>query len=718
MQRRTASHAQHESRHTRRLARVALFVLGVLISPELYAQSTQQEQNGQNGPAVPTVAATADWNADRWRGSRDRLHFTLSRSLDSGREQLGVVIGGVDYSDLVVLRGTHASLTTDLARLPAGEQDAVVYVVRDAVEWNELVRVPLRVRSRAGFEQSAVRPSIELNSVGQLDRRDPPDVEAFDRRRYQDVTVRIAVEGQAERDGWQLSTNGNAIAVTQEQQRVRFAELQGEAPALDLADYRLHATRPGVEFTIGHQAAGTHRFLLNGFGSRGIGGRASLGPAVAIEGALLNGTHIAGWGNPFGVNNPTHRVATAGVTLEMVPSRPGALAVHVAGVEGSLLPLTSFNQGAPADAESSRGGGVSVVASDIEQRFRLQAGYARSQFTNPFDPTLAGTESLVSVQQDTRAARYAELAVDVLRTAPVLGTSASAALIARHERVDPLYRSVASFVASDRDVNGADLLGNVGPLSFQSGASTSRDNLQRLPSILTTRTNNATAGASLPLSALLPGPSWLLPGVSYALQRTHQFGEGVPVNGEFDPSHIPDQVSTNETAMADWNTGAYTLSYRWNASLQDNRQLGRENADFLTVVNALSIGGAARAGLDASLDVSRERQTIYELDITQQLDRIGASVRWQPLARTDVLGIVSQSWGRQPTLDARTRNTELQLELSRGFDLYRRYDGGTQGRFFIRYARTRAALLPLFAQPLLDQRITWTLNAGGSLRIF
>jgi hypothetical protein len=60
---------------------------------------------------------------------------------------------------------------------------------------------------------------------------------------------------------------------------------------------------------------------------------------------------------------------------------------------------------------------------------------------------------------------------------------------------------------------------------------------------------------------------------------------------------------------------------------------------------------------------------------------------------------------------------EHQIELSQGFNLYRRVESGTQARIFIRYARTRAALVPL--QPVSGQlpSIMWTLSAGSSIRL-
>lgn len=670
--------------------------------------------------AAPSLGVEAEWEPTQWLPSHARPALRLSRPLVSPHERLGLVLRGVDLSDLLEVRGPRAVLRTDLSRLPAGEHELLVFVVTRERAWEEVARLPLRVQFRAGLERVALRPGVELTSTGQLDRRDPPDVEPTDRSAYQDLTLRLAVEGETARDGWTVALQGNAVGVSRAEQRLRFAELEGRAPLLDLADYSVQLRRDRLAFTIGHQSAGTHRFLPNNFGSRGVGGRAQLGSALTFGGALLHGTQLAGWSNPFGLSTPAHRLATADMGVEFVPSRPGALALSLSAVDGSLLPLTNFTQAAATDAETSRGGGLHVAASDLTQRIRVQLGYARSRFRNPGDPLLAGDDHVVAVETDTRSARYGELAMDLVPQTVVVGQPVLLQVVGRHERVDPLYRSVGAFVAADRDVNGADLTSTLGPLSLRAGAVTSRDNLQRLPSVLTTRTNETSVGVATPLGGLLPRAPALLPTVSYAWQRTHQRSDELPEDGAFELSHLPDQVSRNETVEAQWHVGSSLLSYRWNASHQDNRQPGRQAADFLTVVNLLSLGGTLRTGFEASVDLSRERQTLYEQSLTQQLDRIGASARWQPLARTDLLAVLSHALGDQPTIESRTRNTELQLELSRGFDLYRRFDGGTQGRVFIRYARTRAVVHPFTgaAQPLLDARITWTLNAGGSIRFY
>ena len=675
--------------------------------------------SSQSPPSNMALTVWAEWDTARFRSDREPIELVLSRPLTSMQEHIALAVGNMDVSSLTEVRGTRAWMTPDIIRLPAGSTHVTAYLVNSTGEWQELARFPLRVRNRAGLDEAYVRPNVDLNSIGQLDRRDPPDTPPPDRRIYQDLTLRLGFESSMARNEWRVVTQANAVGVTEETQRLRYNDLQSSAPRVDLADYRIQGSRPGLDFVIGHQTVGQHRFLINGFGSRGIGSTVRLGPLLTLDASLLNGSSISGWSNPVGIARPLHRVGTAGIAVELRPSRPGAAQLHLSAISGSLLPQAGFSQAAATDAEQSRGGGVRFVGSDVNQRVRFEAGYARSRFTNPFDPLLAGDETLVPVRAETRAARYGELTVDLLRNAAVFrGVAASLSTTLRHERIDPLYRSVGAFVQSDRDANGLDITGGIGPLALRGAITRGRDNLQNVPSVLTTETRGGSFAAVLPLSSLVNGSPSYLPTASYSNEITRQAGTNVPVNGGFEASHVPDQANVNATMNLNWNVRGFSVDVRHNNSLQDNRQVGRERADFETTVDALTIGGSARVGLDVSFDVSREHQTDVEQDVSRQLMRLGASIRWQPLAHTDLVGMVSHSQGAQPGTEQRVRNVEYQLELSRGFNVYRRLDGSTQGRVFIRYAHTRATVLPFVQQSLFDSRITWTLNAGASMRLF
>ena len=153
---------------------------------------------------------------------------------------------------------------------------------------------------------------------------------------------------------------------------------------------------------LGHVSAGSHRHLMNGFASRGVSATVRGGVASLAVGAV-NGSSIVGWNNISGLNNGDHRVYSATLGLELRPRRPGALHLDATVLDGSLLPQTSFTQGAVVDAERSTGGGVQLSATTPGERLRAAAGYSRSRFDNPDnDQELTGTSGVVPVERETR----------------------------------------------------------------------------------------------------------------------------------------------------------------------------------------------------------------------------------------------------------------------------------------------------------------------------
>ncbi|HEX4936297.1 MAG TPA: hypothetical protein VFV33_24115, partial [Gemmatimonadaceae bacterium] len=313
-----------------------------------------------------------------------------------------------------------------------------------------------------------------------------------------------------------------------------------------------------------------------------------------------------------------------------------------------------------------------------------------------------------------------ELGLQLLRDLKLVGaTRASLQATARHERIDPLYRSVGAFVQGDQQQDGGDLTATIGALSVQGGYSRGRDNLAEIPSILTTRTRRRAVNLAAPLGGLLGlGARAWLPVASFAWEGTAQAGDGIPVGGTYQATHIPNQFNRVRTASLSWSPTRFSLSYRWNESFQDNRQATRERADLRTRVHGVQFGVNGLPRFTPALEGSVERQQVFETGVQVRTSRLGTL--WQSqLTRTLAFnGNVSHMWGFDPFGQRRTRNLELQGELSQGFTLYRAADGGTQGRVWLRYARTRAVFLPFVADPTLVPQLMWTVNAGTSFRFF
>jgi len=147
-------------------------------------------------------------------------------------------------------------------------------------------------------------------------------------------------------------------------------------------------------------------------------------------------------------------------------------------MDGSILSQSSVNQGAITDAEASNGMSVRVLASGLKQRFKLDAGWAQSTFDNALDPGLNQGFNVVDVAEATNEARYLDATLNVLKNVGLGGRrTASLTVGLKHERVDPLYRTVATGVRADNLQNQLDLRALIAGLTFQAMFLDAEDNL-------------------------------------------------------------------------------------------------------------------------------------------------------------------------------------------------------------------------------------------------
>ncbi len=670
--------------------------------------------------AAAPLTASPGFPADRWLSAREPVAVELSAAPAGSAGRLAVVVDKTDVTALTEVQGTRLTYRPGNLRVPTGETEMTVYLVSSEGQWREIGRFPIRILNRAGFQELGVTPKADLVSDGQLDQGQTPEGSPPDRRTYQDLTLNFGFQGAASRPGWTLRGQANAVGVTREEQRLRFGERGADAPSVDLSDYLLDLDGGPVKASLGHVTFGTSRHLINGQASRGATGLVQFGSVVKLGLAALNGSSIVGWSNPVGLSRPDHRMFSAELGLEVVPKHPGLVQLAATVLDGSVLPLAGYTQGVVNDAEDGRGGGVRVMLSDPSQRVRVEGGFTRARFTNPQDSLLSQGAVLVPVRPTTRNARYLDASVQLIRglqLSPTVQASLTGSF--RHERVDPLYRSIATAVRADWDQEVYEANGTLGQLGVQYSHSRSRDNLDDVPSILTTRTRADNLNVALPAGAVFRAQptAWWWPVLSVAYQVTRQVGDGVPENGGFSPSHVPDQLSRNATLGVSWQQATWNLAYRHNVSRQDNRQPGRENADFRSWVHGVTLGVTPVPALSLALDLSDEHQRSIEVNQLQHTRRAGLQADWRVLRNTTLQGYGSLTDSDDDPVTQESRFTEFRLEASQGFNLYRRTASGTQARVFLRYARSKSSQSGPALASVPDQTL-WSLATGMSLRLY
>lgn len=664
-------------------------------------------------PAAPAAAqqlsVTSSLPADGFVDPDTPVEITLSRPLQEG-ERIALWIGDEDVSGLVRATGTTLRYEPDVVPLPVGTGELRAFLVSDGT-WDELAALPLRVRSRAGFESGSANLRLSAGLDGQVAEGHVPAENAPERETYEDLEGELTMELEQAHRAFTLQGSAQVFGTSHREDALRFREEARDAPRVDLAEYALTVKRRDAALTLGHLRTGGHRHLIQGLASRGAELALEAGSRVRMSAAVTGATRVVGWDDAFGAGDPDHRIWNASVGVEAAPT-PGALRVDLTFMGGSVLPRSGFNRGAVVDAETSRGMGLRIRAQGLDRRLSLDAGLARSSFDNPEDPGLEQGLDLVDVERESADARYLDASLALLRGISLGSRTADLSVGVRHERVDPLYRSVGARVGADNLTNELDVQATVAGAALRATFASDEDNLDDVASVLKSHTDRTGLTLGLPAARILGSRSPWLPRIQLRMDRTHQFGEALPENGGFDPSHVPDQVSTRKSASADWRWERVSLGYRWDASHQDNRQEGREESDLKGSTNTVSLGLAPLPSLDLGLDLGLERSENLERDEVEDTRNLGASLRWRPFDRSTL----SLRWSRTASEDRAGTRERIARTLDAQLSSAVPGLAPVQGQLFVRFSRRESERTDATLE-LSDRRETWTVTTGLSVTL-
>jgi hypothetical protein len=666
--------------------------------------------------AAGAIDARLDTGGREWVRRDDSIRVVLDRLPQPSEGRLAVLLGAADVSDLFRIDEGVLVYRPELAPLPAGESQVHVYLVSPADEWQEIAALPLRVLGRAGFQKLELAPRLDLTSQALVD-----DAAGTGETGFRDGTGQLDVRGGFQRPGLGFTGQLNVLGVSAREQALRFGSEAEEAPKADLSSYRLAFTRGRAGLQIGHLSWGDSRHLIRGFSSRGVAATAPLGRWGNLSLGGMSATSIVGWDNPLGLSEGDHQVLAGTLGLELVPGRPGALRLEGTLLDGSQLPRSGFNQGNVNDREDSSGWALSLSAQALSQRFRLAGGYAESTFDNPPDPTLSQGLDVVPVESETRDGRYLDLQLDLLRNRSLAEHLPLTVTVGwQHERVEPLYRTVASSVRPDVDQDLYSLSASLGPLSARLSRSEMEDNLDDIPSVLKTLTDRDAVELAVPLAALFrvdgAAARWL-PMVAFTTDRTHQRGAGIPVNSGFAASHVPDQVSRSQASSLQWQGNRWGLGYNLSRSAQDNRQPGREQADFHTRTQGVTLSLMLHSRFDLNLDWSGERARNEELLEVARTTRQSLGFNWRPTDRMTLFGTASRTEGEVEPVGSELRNDLADLQWTWRFPWELGAGHGLAPQIFVRYSWLDNAVQdPRFALFAVDS--SWSVTSGLNVSIF
>lgn len=641
------------------------------------------------------------------------IELTFSRPLLRPAERIAVFIDRTDVTGLFRAGARSMAYERGLILLPGGTHELVVYVVESASgTWREVHRQPFQTVGPLGFQPGRSDLSLTAATARRMTEGFDPE-EAAPPEAVENVDLQFRLSTEHVRGALKVASQTALVGASERDKALRFYQRGDDAPRLDLSSYLLQASNGPVDLSVGHVSAGDQRHLVNRFSSRGATLAVRPGSRVDLSVAALNGSQEVGWDRLIGLDDGGHRLVTGTVGLEAF-STPGALRVELSGLNGSVRPQAGFNQGVVNDAEESRGLALRVTAQALSRRLRLDAGVSRSRFDNPEDPTLAQGFDLVGVEEETSGARYLEASVDALRDLRLSDTRRARLTVGyRHERVDPLYRSLGAYTQADRLQDQVDVSADVAGITVQANRAESRNNLSDVASILTTDLDRSQLSVGVPLARVVGVTTAWLPSLQYRQDRTHQRGRDVPTDGGFSPSHVPDQVSLNRTAGADWRFARISLGAQWNRSEQDNRQEGRENADLTVTRTTGTVRVAPWRTLSLAVDVGLEASENLERDETDETTRWGAQLQWQVFDRSQVSVRFSDTSSEDLLRTRRRYNNQVDAQWSSVLPWLDR----VQGQYFLRYTRSDVETFnATFDQA--DRRTAWWLDLGLNFTFF
>jgi hypothetical protein len=656
----------------------------------------------------------------RWVRPADTLVLRVPQRLAGA--DLRFVAAGTDVTALARAAGPgefHVELRA--APLVPGESEFVVWRV-DGSAWEEVARFALKVLTSAGFEKSRFDPKLDLANKSTVDSNARGSAVPPPRPTYADLTGRGGVGFEFARDRFGVEGSFNAAGSSYRNEALRYGELQSRAPKADLADYVVNTRWRDTTLTVGHLSWGTHPLLLSGYGSRGLMLGQKIGSRVDVSLAAMNGTGIVGYDNFLGLDSEQHRIYGAGLGVELVGGRPGALRAELALMDASLESRGNFNVGEVTDAETSRGLGLRLSGSTAGNRVRGDAAFARSRYVNPFDPQLAQGGTSQAVARTTHDARSANLAVDVVQGAQWFSPAQpfTTTLTLHHGRFAPLYRSIGASVSSDQQLDRAGLALRLGATQLQFNASRLEDNLDDVPTVLKNRTDTGGVTLTLPPAPWRgadPGRTWW-PQLTLGTQRVHQFALNTPVIADsgIAASHRPDQVNRSHQLGLAWSREPLTLSYGASYATQDNRQPGRELADFANLGHQVTLGLRVLETLNVSIGLNRARNYSVEKDLASYTNGGTLGFDWTWAERWSLAANAGRTLADDSRDLSRTVDRTAQAQLSYRFSVPgpgRRLPG----QVFVRYARQGNDVRDnVFG--LSSQGVNTAWDAGLSLSLF
>ncbi|MEZ5590737.1 MAG: hypothetical protein R3F53_08535 [Gammaproteobacteria bacterium] len=680
---------------------------------------------GYTSPLYSQISSADLSSAD---GSYIAHNGGFSLTVEDSSASLAFFIDTTDITAFLSQDGTQWVYPPQAPPLPPGQHELIIYQTDDPAQWQEINRLPLNVLTPSGFEVSVISPTLDITLKTQLASDTNGDATALERDTFQDGELQAVFASEQQTGTMTLRSNINIVGFSYRPDALRFAEMNEDAPKIDLADYLVEYEHGAASVALGHISYGQHPLLIDSVSNRGLQARYQISDELDFSLGLMNGNSIVGYNNIFGLSHyDDNRVAAATIGVELLPTRPGGLRAEFTYMNSERPSEDDFNTGEISDAEKNSGFGFRLLGSSESGRLRGELNYAHSRYTNPNDPNLELDDPdtpIVEVKPSSDDAYSAEISYDILAGESMLwDTPVTLTSSLRYAYADALYNSLGAFVDANLALYTLGLDGQFGPVGTQFAYTHAQDNVDDLDTLLTTRTRSLTFALNLPLQSLFGAaeePQWWWPELAYTLDRVHQEAVNTPdpeLSGFDDPSQLPDQITRLDSLDFTWYGEQWDASYRFSIADEDNRQTGREQADFTTLEHAVNIGLRPINDLNLTLGTAYLRNHDREQSLVNYSNTYTFGLDWTFWNDWVFNGSVTYIDEDDNASLAARDTTTLQAQISYRFELPGPASRKLPGQWFLRYDREK--LNELDTEFELDSSATtWTISSGLSFSFY
>lgn len=617
--------------------------LGVMQAPVMAQVETS--------PSVPNTSPQTPKNITIKTGEILRIKVDSLRL----NQPIAVFLGETDITAKIQIEGQELVYQSNLLPLPPGEQTLTIYLTKSADNWETLDTFLIKVEP--GVAQSPIptespqdsapsspsenifiiKPKFTANLRSQLLEKRSPDAGASTRPSAIDIAFTGGLSSQYQSGTTIIDGKFNVVGTSFKPDALRFNQLQERASQFDLSEYLLDITDRGNKFSVGHICVGNHPLLFDNTCTRGISGKAQINNFADFSIGRISTTKIVGFEDIFGIDRSANNVTGATLGLQVMDNAAGGVRLETTAFSGSRLPEGGFDVGEVVDAEESNGIGWRLTATDDTGRWNADAAFARSTFNNiaANDPQLTGGLGVVPLQSVTKNAWYAETNYELLKDIKLDATrKLSLKANLRLEQIDPQFATVGATVNADRLQAQYGLNASIAGATVQLQQTNFEDNIVNIPNLLKTKNRSTNISLIFPLQQFLQIENPLLPTVSYNYQQTRQIGSiAAALNGGFNQaSQIPDQSNSTHKLGLSWNTPDVVFNYNFTSGWEDNRQLGRETADFRNLNHQVSIDLKPTPQFRLNLGYNFTNALNLERNLTRFTNSptLGASWEFQP----------------------------------------------------------------------------------------